>query len=1062
MWIVNVAIRRPYTFVVIALFMLIFGIWFITQARKDIFPSVDIPVISVIWTYTGLPANEFAQRITTYSEYTIFDNVNDIERIESQTYDGYSVVRIFFYPAVKIEVALAQTTAASQSILRLMPQGVNPPIILQYSANSVPIIQMVLSSEERTEEELYDYGNYRVRQDIAVIEGVTLLSPFGGAVRQLMVDLDLKALQAKGLSPRDINDAVNNQSVILPVGDAKIGSYDYRLNANNSPFLTEEYNNFPIKVIDGSVVYLRDVAFAHDGTLPQVNIVHNKGIQSVLLTIIKHGAASTLTIINAIKELLPNMRAAAPKGINIDLLFDQSVFVRAAIKSVVTEGLMAALLTGTVILLFLGSWRSTLIVLVSIPLSILTSIIILSLLGYTLNIMTLGGLALAIGILVDDATVTLENIHRNLALGKPLRQAVLDGSYQIAIPAFVSTLCICIVFLPVTLLTGSAKFLFVPFALAVVFAISTSYFLSRTLVPVMIEFILRGELTSGHQASTSFFGRLHAKFEQLFDALRRTYSQALNWALYYRGTTAFVFGLIFLSALAIFPFIPRIFFPEVDANQLSLHVRVASGTRLEVTSELFAEVEAEIEKVVPPDEIDLLIDNIGLPANSYNLAFAASNNLSSADGQILIALKPEKKHSTDFYKKKIREHLRKKFPDFIFSFQPADMITQILNFGLPAPIDVQVIGHNHEENLKIAQELVEKISHIPGAADVHLHQIVDSPQLFLEVDRTLLANVGLTQKDLMTDYLLSNSSSTIITPNFWLDRKSGIPYFIAVQTPQYRVDSIEALMAMPVSSSLTKEAQLLSNLATLKRQAQPSIVNHYNIQPVYDVYVNAQDRDIGSLSVDIQKIIDQYQANMPPGNVIKMAGVVQTMKQTFKHLGIGFVFAILIVYFIMVINFQSWLDPFIIINALLGVISGVIWILFLTHTPLSIPSLMGAIMSIGVGTANSILLVSFANDQLLEGKNSVQAALNAGITRLRPVIMTASAMIVGMIPMALAIGEGGGQNAPLGIAVIGGLSVATFTTLFFVPIVFSYLRTKPNPYLRKEEEKNQQAVEGNE
>ena len=1051
MWIVRLALRRPYTFVVVALLMLVFGAWFIFQTITDILPSVDLPVVSIVWRYSGLPADEFAQRITTYSEYSLSNNVNDIERIESQTYDGMAIIRVYFYPEATIAEAVAQITATSQSILRLMPTGVTAPSVVRYSANSVPIIQMALSSETLTEAELYDYAQFRIRQDVALIQGVTLPLPFGGRVRELMVDLNLEALQAKGLSPRDVNQAVNNQSVILPIGDARIGKFDYRLNVNNTPVLIEEYNDFPIKVIDGVVIYLRDVAFAHNGFIPQTNIVRNQGQRSILMTILKHGKASTLSIINKLREMLPTIRAAAPEGTDINLLFDQSVFVRAAIKSVVTEGFLAALLTGATILIFLGSWRSTTIVLVSIPLSILTSIIILSLIGYTINIMTLGGLALAIGILVDDATVTLENIHRNISLGKPLHRAVLDGSYQIAVPAFVSTLCICIVFLPVSLLVGPAKFLFIPFAFAVVFAILTSYFLSRTLVPVMIEFILPAELST-NKTSKSFLTKFHQKFEGAFHHFRQFYIKALHWALHYRGTTFIIFGLVFASAFCLFPFIGTEFFPTVDANQMRLHVKFASGTRIEVSEEKFAEVEALIEKVIGSHNIERILDNIGLPQDAYNLAFGDNANLSSADGEILISLKPNKEKSTFYYMKQLRKHLHQEFPNFTFYFQPADMINQILYFGLPCPIDVRVIGFNQQENLKITKELIEKISHVPGAVDVNLHQIIDTPELFLNVDRTLLANIGLMQSDLVTDYLISNSSNTIITPNFWLDRKMGIPYLITVLTPKYRVDSIESLMSMPISSPLTRTSQLLSNLASLEHRIGPSIVNHYNIQPVYDIYANIQDRDLGNVAADIQKIIDEYLPKMAPGNTIKLIGVVQSMNQAFTRLGIGFIFALLLVYFVMVINFQSWLDPFIIITAVLGVISGIIWTLFLTNTPLSVPSLMGAIMSIGVGTANSILVVTFANFQMLEGKESMQAALASGGARLRPVLMTASAMIIGMVPMALAYGEGGEQNAPLGIAVIGGLSVATFTTLFFVPVVFSILRKKPNKYLQAETE----------
>lgn len=1050
MWIVRLATRRPYTFVVVALFMLLFGVWFIIQTPKDIFPSVDIPVISVIWNYSGLPADEFVQRITTYSEYNLSNAVDDIEIIESQTYYGVAVIRLHFFPNVKIETAMAEATAASQAILRRMPQGTQPPYIISYSANSVPIIQLVVSSDTLSEEELYDYGQYRIRQSLAVVHGVTLPTPYGGTIRDLMVDLDLDALQVRGISPRTINNVINQQNVILPIGDAKIGDIDYQLNLNNTPVLPEDYNDIPVAVIDGVIVYLRDVAFAHDGWVPQTNVVRNSGIRSVLLTILKHGSSSTLTIINQIKEMMPTIRAAAPKGMSINLLFDQSKFIDAAIKSVLTEGAMAALLTGAAILIFLGSWRSTLIVLVSIPLSILTSIIVLSMMGHTLNIMTLGGLALAIGILVDDATVTLENIHRNIGLGKPLHKAVLDGSYQIAVPAFVSTLCICIVFLPVSQLVGPAKFLFTPFAYAVVFAIMTSYFLSRTLVPVLIEFLLPPELAAQRKRKSAF-ERMHDHFERGFSNFRTKYGKVLYWALSNRGTTFAIFFLLFISALLITPFIGTIYFPSVDSDELRLHVKVASGTRIEVTEELFEKVEAEIESVISTDLLNI-IDNIGLPANSYNLAFGDNSNLSTADGDILISLQPNRKHTSFYYMEKIREVFNEKFPDYTFFFEPADMMNQILYAGLPTPIDVRVIGYDHEANLKTALEIKDKMKQVPGLVDVHLHQILDTPTLFLNVDRTSLAKVGLSQVDLANDYLVSNGSNSSITPNFWLDRKNGIPYLITVMTPQYRIDSVDALMRMPVSSPLTKQSQLLSNLANVEHRTAPSVINHSNIQPVYDIYANIQGRDLGGAASDIQKIIDQYQPKMAPGNVIQLVGLVKDMNQAFTHLGIGFVFAIILVYFIMVINFQSWLDPFIIITALLGVGAGIIWMLYLTHTYLSVPALMGAIMSIGVGTSNSILVVTFANHQLIGGKSSIDAAHAAGETRFRPVLMTALAMVLGMLPMALALGEGAEQNAPLGIAVIGGLTVATFTTLFFVPLVFSLLRTKPNPYLKPEED----------
>jgi multidrug efflux pump subunit AcrB len=1056
MWIVKLAIRRPYTFVVVAILILILGCWFITQTRKDIFPSVDIPVVSIIWNYTGLPSEDFTDRITVYSEYAISANVNDVERIESQTIAGFGIIRVYFHPNVQIEAAVAQSTATSQSILRRMPQGVEPPVIVKFTANSVPIIQMILSSDTMDEAELYDYGIYRIRQNLATIQGVTLPTPFGGKARQLMVDVDPVILQAKGLSPRDVNNAVNAQSIVLPTGDSRIGDIDYIVNANSTPDLAEEYNNIPVKVIDGVVVYLRDIGNAHDGFIPQTNIVRRQGKRAVLLTILKTGSASTVDIVNQIWELLPTMRAAAPKGLQIDLIFDQSVFVKKAIESVVSEGTLAALLTSMMILIFLGSWRSTLIVVISIPLSILTSIIFLSLIGETLNVMTLGGLALAIGILVDDATVTIENIHRNLASGKPLQQAVLDGSFQIAIPAFVSTLSICIVFIPVVLLVGPSKFLFTPFAYAVVFAISASYVLSRTLVPVMIKFLLKSEMHLYNGQSNgrkkNFFERYQENFDEKFHRFRSVYNRALHWALTYRGTILLIFGMVIVCSLLILPLVGEDFFPVVDAGQFRLHVQAPTGTRIEVTEEIFGAVEDEIRKVIPKQDIAMIIDNIGIASEPYNFAFGDSSTIGSFDGEILVSLEHKRHASTPQYMEKLRDVLSRRFPNLIFYFQPADMITQILYFGLPTPINVRVMGYDKEHNFEIARELVERISHVPGAVDVNLHQVLDAPELFLNADRTLLAITGLQQQDIMNDILISYSSSTAVTPNFWLDRKKGIPYLIGVQTPKYRINSVEELLQMPVSSLLTKQSSLLINLAQLERKETAAIITHYNIQPVYDIFANVQGRDLGGVASDINKIIKELNTKMAPGNQIIMRGIVANMNEAFKRLGIGFIFAVILVYFIMVINFQSWLDPFIIITALPGGISGIIWMLYLTQTTFSVPSLMGMIMTVGVATANSILIVTFANAQMREGKNNIDAMRAAGCTRLRPVLMTALAMIVGMIPMALALGEGGEQNAPLGRAVIGGLSVATLTTLFFVPVVFTLLRHKPNRYLFEKKE----------
>ena len=929
MWIVELALRRPYTFVVIAMLIAVMSTVFMFVTPKDIFPNINIPIISVIWQYTGLPAEEFEQRITTYSEYSLSNNVNDIERMESQTVDGIGIVRLYFHPNAQIPSAIAQSTAVSQAILKRLPPGILPPIILQFYTNTVPIIQMILSGETVTESELYDYGNWRIRQNISTIPGATLPTPYGGKVRQLMVDIDNQALQNRGLSARDVNTALLNMVLTMPTGDSRIGDFDYRVNMNNTPVEPKDFNEIPIGIVNNVMVFLRDVAFAHDGFQTQQNIVRTNGSRSVLMQVLKNGGASTLDIVNQVKEHLPTMRAAAPKGMNIDLVFDQSVFVKKSIESVVTEGLLAAFLTGAMVMLFLGSWRSTLIVMTSIPLSIMTSIILLSLTGETLNIMTLGGLALAIGILVDDATVAIENIHRNAAAGKPLQQAILDGSYEVTIPAFVSTLSICIVFLPVVLLVGPAKFLFTPFALAVVYAIAASYVLSRTLVPVMIKFLLPPEMylyTGGGPKTT--LDRYHVKFNEKFYRFRNSYGNLLLWGLGNRIIILIVFGLIFLSAFIIFPFIGEDFFPSIDAGQLRLHVTAPSGTRIEVTEEYFGKVEEEIRKIIPPDEIDMLMDNIGLNPVAYTLAFGDSATTGSWNGEILISLKPERKHSTQEYQAILRDKLKEKFPNLTFFFQPADMVNQILNLGLPTPIDVRVMGYDNENNLKIAKELVEKISHVPGAVDAHLHQVVDFPELFLEMDRMQLALAGLTQLNAVDDILLNFSDSTTVSPNFWLDRKAGIPYFVTVQNPKYRVNSIEGLMHVPISSPKTNQSQLLCDLCTLERRSTVGVANHVNIQPVYDIFANVQNRDLGGVATDIQNIVNEYTDKLKPGNNIVLSGLVSNMKEAFFRLGIGFIFAIMLVYFIMVINFQSWLDPFIIIMALPGAFSGIIWALY--------------------------------------------------------------------------------------------------------------------------------------
>ncbi|MCE5294459.1 MAG: efflux RND transporter permease subunit [Chlamydiales bacterium] len=1042
MWIVRLALKRPYTFVVFAMLILLVGSWFVVRTSKDIFPFINIPVVSVIWTFQGMPAEEFSQRITTYCEYTLSNNVNDIERIESQTLDGVGIVRLFFHPSVEIEAAVAQTSASCQSILKLMPTGVQPPTILRYNANTVPLIQMALSSQVLSEQELYDYGVYRIRQFISTIQGTTLPAPYGGKSRQVMVDVNTSQLQARGLSSRDVGTAFSRQNITAPTGDAKIGPFDYRLNMNNTPDLIASMNDFPVKEVDGKMVYVRDVAFAHDGYAPQSNIVREDGLHAVLLVILKNGAASTLDIIESVKELLKTIKAAAPPGMNINLLFDQSIFVNAAIESVIKEGALAALLTGIMILLFLGSWRSTITVWLSIPLSILLSIILLSLTGDTLNIMTLGGLALAIGILVDDATVAVENIHRNMDLGKPLTQAVLDGSSQVTIPAFVSTLAICIVFLPVSLLEGPAKFLFVPFAKAVVYAIFGSYILSRTLIPVMLNYLTP---PTKHE-------QYNEKFEKGFNAFKDRYHRALTWSLHNRGTTILLFVLVFGSAALILPSVGEDFFPQVDAGQFRLHVRAPSGTRLEVTEEYFGAVEDEIKKIIPKNEISQIIDNIGIPASSYNLAFGDLATIGVYDGEILVSLSHKRTHSTAKYIEMLRHTLPSKFPTLMFYFQPADMVNQILNFGLPSPIDIRVMGYDKETNLKVARELVERVSRVPGAVDVHLHQVLDAPELYITSDRMRLAAVGLTQSDLSSDILGTYGTSSAVAPNFWLDRKMGIPYQISVQQPKYRTNTIQELLLTPVASPKTTQSQLLGDLVTVQHRVGPGVVNHVNIQPVFDVFANVQGRDLGAVARDIQAIVDELKGKLTPGNSIEIQGLVLSMQTAFTRLAMGFIFAIILVYCLMVVNFQSWLDPFIVIMALPGVISGIIWMLYITHTTFSVPSLMGAIMSVGVASANSILLVTFANRYLKHDSDPLQAMAEAAATRLRPILMTALAMIVGMIPMAIGLGEGSEQNVPLGRAVIGGLLIATITTLFFVPVIFTLLRKKANPYIATEEE----------
>ncbi|WP_392533072.1 efflux RND transporter permease subunit [Nostoc sp. C117] len=1065
MWIVRLALRRPYTFVIGAILIMVLGVVTITQMATDIFPEINIPVVSVIWSYNGVAPEEMEQRIVTVSERAFTTTVNDIEHIESQSLSGVSVIKVFFQPGAKIEAAVAQVTSITQTILRVLPPGITPPLIIRYNASSVPILQMSVSSKSLSEQELYDNGNNFLRTQLATVQGASVPLPYGGKPRQIMVDIDPQALFAKGLSATDVTAAISAQNLILPAGSAKLGDREYSVRLNSSPQAIEALNNLPIKQINGTTIYIRDVAQVHDGFAVQTNIVRRNGRRSSLLTVLKNGGASTLDVVARIKQTLPGIQATLPKELDLDLLFDQSLFVKASIQGVLTEGLIAACLTAAMILLFLGSWRSTLVVAISIPLSILCSIIVLRLVGQTLNIMTLGGLALAVGILVDDATVEIENIHRNLGQGKPIEQAILDGAQQIAVPAFVSTLAICIVFVPVVFLTGVAQSLFIPLGMAVVFAMLASYLLSRTIVPMLANFLLRSEVHlytaheednhNGHLSSQvvkkDIFWLIHERFNRQFENFRQNYRNTLAWTLSHRRSAFVIFGAFWVSALVLLPFIGQDFFPQVDAGQFRLHVRAPAGTRVEETERIFTQVEDVIRQTIPKQELEIILDNIGLPVGGINLAFSDSATIGAGDGEILVALKEGKHHPTWQYVKELRQKLTAQFPQLNFFFQPADIVTQILNFGLPAPVDVQVIGpaRNRKANYKIAKQIKTKIAQIPGAVDVHLHQVLDAPELRINVDRSQAQRIGLTQRDVANNLLTSLSSSGQTSPNYWLDPVKGVSYLIAVQVPQYKLNSLAKLENTPIAGN-SNSPQLLSNLAVVQRGTAASVVNHYNVQPVFDIYANVQGRDLGGVAGDLYKIVAEFQHKLPRGSSIIVRGQVETMNKSFLGLEVGLIFAIGLVYCLMVVNFQSWLDPFIIMMALPNALAGIVWILFVTNTTFSVPSLMGAIMSIGVATANSILLVTFANEQRLMGEKAVPAALAAGYTRLRPVLMTAGAMIIGMLPMSLGLGEGGEQNAPLGRAVIGGLLAATSATLIFVPVMYSILRRQPPRNLDEE------------
>jgi CzcA family heavy metal efflux pump len=1042
MWIVRLALNRPYTFIVASILILVLGFSSIATTPTDIFPNIDIPVVTVIWSYSGLPAKEMEQRITTFSEF-VMAVVNDVKAIDSQTVNGASVIKISFQPQVRIDAAMSQVGAAVNSIRFRMPPGVNPPWIVRFSASTVPIIQLSLSSDTLSESEIYDYGLFRVRQQLTTVPGTLLPTPYGGVARQIMVDLDQNALLAKGLTPIDVTAAINAQNVTLPSGTAKVGSREYTVTTNSSPVDALMLNNVPIKTVNGSLVYMRDIAHVRDGWSVQQNVARANGKPAALLTIMKTGSVSTLDIVNQIKnDVLPTSRAAAPKGLKITELFDQSIFVKASIAGVLREGVIAASLTALMILLFLGSWRSTLIIAISIPLSILSSIIVLSAMGETMNTMTLGGLALAIGILVDDATVTIENIHRHMD-GQPLREAVLIGASEIATPTLVSTLTICIVFVSVVFLTGPAKFLFTPMALAVVFAMLASYLLSRTLVPVLVNFLLGTEHGPADGGSRGFFSRISDRFNDGFIWVQSRYTRALETTLANRKPALIASVAIMSTAFLLLPFVGRDFFPSVDAGQIKLHIRARAGTRIETTKVVFSQVEDRIRKTIPAQETDLIMDNIGLTPETFNYAFGDGATISSADGEVLIALNKQH-HPTGRYVKELRSQLQKEFPDLTFFFQPADMVTQILNFGLPSPIDVQVQGYD-PANYEIARRLRSRLATVPGAVDVHMHQVVDAPDLHLDIDRVRAAQFGLTQQDVANSLYISLSSSAAVQPNFWLDPKMGITYAVAAQTPQYSIDSVNALQNTPIPiHTISNRTEVLGNMATLTPAVLPVVINHHNGAPVFDIYANTQDSDLGSVAAKVNRIVKEESRSLPPGTKIIVRGQVESMNEAFDRLGLGLAFAALLVYLLMVVNYQSWLDPFIIICALPGAFCGIVWALFLTQTTFNVPSLMGAIMSIGVATANSILLVTFANELRAQGADPIEAAITAGYTRLRPIIMTACAMSIGMVPMALGLGEGGEQNAPLARAVIGGLALATFATLFFVPLMFTVIHGRNN------------------
>jgi multidrug efflux pump subunit AcrB len=1037
MWIVELALRRPYTFIVVALLTLIIGPLAVLRTPTDIFPNIDIPVLSIVWSFNGFSADDMTRRITSPFERALTSDVDNIEHVESQTMNSVAVVKVYFHPGADINRALAEASATSQSILRVLPTGTLPPTILAYNASTVPILQLALSSKTLAEQDLYDLGNNFIRTQLATVQGAAVPLPFGGKVPQVMVDINSKALQSKGLSPLDVVNAVNAQNLVLPGGTAKIGTFEYNVNLNGSTQTVAELNDLPIKSTPGGVIYMRDVAHVRSGYAPQTNVVHTDGNRSALLQIEKSGNASTLTIIAQVKAMLPKIAAGLPKALEIKAVSDQSVFVSSAISGVVREALIAAGLTAAMILLFLGSWRATLIVAVSIPLAITTSLIALSALGQTINIMTLGGLALAVGILVDDATVAIENISHHLELGTPKHDAILKGSAEIATPTLVSTLSICIVFVPMFLLSGVARYLFVPLAEAVVFAMLASYFFSRTLIPTLAMYLLREAAPkAGHTdaGKVDVFGR----FQRRFEALRGRYQKLLEACLGRPRLFAAGFLVFCLASLGLVAFLGRDFFPTVDTGEIRLHLRAQTGTRIEETARLTENVEQRIRSVIPKDQLSTILDNIGLPVSGINLTYDSSGPIGSSDADILVTLTA--KHApTNRYVQALRTRLGADFPGVTFAFLPADIISQIVNFGLPSPIDIQIVGNDVAANRTLAQSLLQRLHSVQGLVDTRIQQPADAPSINIDVDRTRAIQAGFQQHDIAQDLLIALSGSSQTSPNFWLNPKNGVSYLVATEAPQYQIDSLQALQNIPLANggeASNTRTQILGSLGSLSRASQDAVVSHYNVQPVIDIYGAAQGRDLGGVASDLTRIVDDARKELAPGSSITIRGQVATMQSSFAGLLSGLVFAVVLVYLLMVVNFQSWIDPFIIITGLPGAMAGVAWMLFVTGTTVSVPALTGAIMCIGIATANSILVVSFARERLSEGSAPMQAALEAGVGRFRPVLMTALAMLIGMLPMAIGAGDGGEQNAPLGRAVIGGLLIGTAATLIFVPVVF--------------------------